>query len=144
MEQKQEEQKQEQLLASHDNNEDDNEDVDDARGKADEGASVDDSDDDDDDDDSLSIVVLEGPPPMKLEKPSEGLQWDDLAIDDCFRLAIATHDAAAANASDEALQWNLPPLGNMDDNDFLSTWQPKPLSLPLWAVQPFTTIDNED
>lgn len=130
------------------------------------GSDIDyDCDDDDDDDSSLLVDVplIEHPgqaPPKKLEEPPEGLQWNDGAILECFQLAVATHDqtttlppqAATPPADDSndkstltmlSFEWSAPTQNsksNSSDIEFLSTWKPKSLPLPIWAVDPFVAI----
>jgi hypothetical protein len=118
-----------------------------------------DYDDDDDDDDSSLLVdvpLIEHPgqaSPKKLEEPPEGLQWNDDAILECFQLAVATHDqtttilpqATHADSNDNytlkilPFEWSAPTNNNSKSSDmeFLSTWKPKSLPLPIWAVDPF-------
>jgi hypothetical protein len=83
----------------------------------------------------------------KPELPSEGLQWKDDAIRDCFQLALSTHDYRYEDEDEDnknnnnkggssSCSWSVPPLGNAQDNEFLASWRPRSLPLPLWAVDP--------
>jgi hypothetical protein len=82
-----------------------------------------------------SLFVTKQQQEAKPELPSEGLQWKDNAIQDCFQLALSTHDDDNKGKW-SSCSWSVPPLGNAQDNQFLSSWRPGSLSLPLWAVDP--------
>jgi len=93
----------------------------------------------DDDDDSLMMdVPLVGHagelPLPKLEAPPEGMSWKESAILECMDLALKSHD------DDHPLTnfvWKSP-LENEEEYiaDSIKDWIPKPLSLPIWAVDP--------
>lgn len=97
----------------------------------------DDGDDDDDEtfdldvDVPLVITQIEQP---KAQRPVEGLKWKDDAIQDCFQLALSTHDDEINNK--ERNYWSLPPFGN-EDHEHLELWRPASLTLPFWAVDPY-------
>jgi hypothetical protein len=82
-----------------------------------------------------SLFVTNQQQEAKPELPSEGLQWKDDAIQDCFQLALSTHDDDNKGGR-SSCSWSVPPLGNAQDDKFLSSWRPGSLSLPLWAVDP--------
>eukprot|EP00980_Cylindrotheca_fusiformis_P006983 scaffold1469_cov119-Cylindrotheca_fusiformis.AAC.27 len=70
--------------------------------------------------------------PEKMEKPADGLEWDDSAILSCWNLAVETHE------HERPKEWQAPSLLDRTDHEFLSSWKPKELPLPLWAVDPFS------
>lgn len=82
----------------------------------------------------VMISPGEGLPALtqKAEKPPEGLEWDDMAIMDCWNLAVATHH------QEQPKEWRAPSLVNREDHEFLVHWKPQALPLPLWAVDPFS------
>ena len=96
------------------------------------------------------------------EKPAENLKVDERAILNCWNLTLASHDGPGFDVPDRtAATATLPSLpskraiqieneyrwqpNHMEDpssasedseTDFLKNWQPKPLALPPWAVDP--------
>jgi hypothetical protein len=95
-----------------------------------------------DDDSSLGVPLFTTPQPPKPEEPPKGLEWHDEAIQECFDLALQTHDDDQQQPSTNRGEWSMPTLqffGNQHDEEFLATWRPGSLSLPIWAVDPFTS-----
>ncbi len=101
-------------------------------------------DNDDDDDDSLlvDIPMFGAPgevPPKIMEQPPDGFQWNDNAIVECFQMALETHDEKDKEVSFEWFSSGQ----SSSDQQFLSDWKPKSLSLPLWAKDPFVDLWND-
>ena len=82
----------------------------------------------------ISVAHDEMLPAMKekVERPPDGLQWNDTAIVDCWNVAIHSHD------SPEPAEWQAPSLVNQKDMELLTNWRPKSMSIPIWAVDPFS------
>lgn len=143
--------------------------------KSDSALNVDDDDDDDDVDDLMDVqipssmitvddgesseILIEHRRPTHIapQKPDNDMQVDDRAILDCWKLTVASHDAAAIFSPDAKADSSVLPSASTDNgyhwqakdlmtpttihesenSDVLGNWQPKPLSLPPWAVDPF-------
>ena len=103
-----------------------------------------------DEDESLldvPIMIVDPSAPVvavsKPERPSDGLIWNDNAIEECFQVALNAHDAGGAevNVNDDGIsataEWVVPVLGDSSDQEILSSWTPKTLPLPFWAVSGF-------
>ncbi len=95
---------------------------------------------DDGDDDSLMVVdvvpLLEFPgqiPVKKLEAPPEGMSWKETAILECIDLALKSHD----HCNPQDFVWKSP---LHDDFTGVKGWVPKRLSLPVWAVDPWSEM----
>ena len=114
---------------------------------------------------SSMIVVQDGesseidrkrPTAIAPQKPDEDIKIDDRAILDCWDLTVASHDAAttvapdakadvAVTFGDNDYRWQAKDLmtptstDETTNPDILKNWQPKALSLPPWAVDPFQT-----
>ena len=95
--------------------------------------------DESDDDSSIGVPLIsvapdEALPAMieKVERPPDGLDWNDNAITDCWNVAIQTHD------NPERSEWRAPSLISQHDTEMLSQWKPKSLPIPLWALDPFS------
>mmetsp|Transcript_18060 Transcript_18060/g.41304 ORF Transcript_18060/g.41304 Transcript_18060/m.41304 type:complete len:153 (-) Transcript_18060:458-916(-) len=93
------------------------------------------------------------------QKPTENLKVDDRAIMDCWDLNVASHDAAAvvsdatsaigiatvpSPSKQNDYRWHATDTtgfpaaaAEAKDTDLLQHWQPKPMALPAWAVDPF-------
>lgn len=84
----------------------------------------------------ISVAPGEALPAMKekIERPPDGLQWNDTAIMDCWNVAINSHD------NSETSEWRAPSLINQRDMELLTRWKPNSLSIPLWAVDPFSHL----
>ncbi|CAJ1960120.1 unnamed protein product [Cylindrotheca closterium] len=98
-----------------------------------------DNNESDGDDSSIGVPLIsvahdEMLPAMKekVERPPDGLQWNDSAIVDCWNVAIQGHD------NPEPAEWRAPSLVNQQDMELLTNWRPKSLSIPIWAVDPFS------
>ncbi|KAL3944666.1 MAG: hypothetical protein SGBAC_001274 [Bacillariaceae sp.] len=98
---------------------------------------------DSDDDSSIGVPLIsvahdEALPALKekVERPADGLQWSDTATMDCWNIAIQGHD------DPEPAEWRAPSLVNQKDMELLTNWQPKSLSIPIWAVDPFSHTDK--
>lgn len=103
-----------------------------------------------------SEIDRKRPTAIAPQKPDEDMKIDDRAILDCWDLTVASHDAAitvapdakadlAATFGDNDYRWQAKDLvtpASTDESrnpDILKNWQPKALSLPPWAVDPFQT-----
>lgn len=99
---------------------------------------------DSDDDSSIGVPLIsvahdEAPLPAmkeKVERPADGLQWSDTATMDCWNVAIQGHD------DPEPAEWRAPSLVNQKDMELLTNWNPKSLSIPIWAVDPFSHTEK--
>ena len=105
------------------------------------------NDDDDDDDSSIGVpLIVSSPnnnnnnPTEKVEKPANGLEWDDDAIENCLNIALETHDYDSSSLTSTTphqqhpqKEWQIPSLNQNNDNN----WSPKSLPIPIWAVDPF-------
>eukprot|EP00531_Pseudo-nitzschia_arenysensis_P011648 CAMPEP_0116151404 /NCGR_PEP_ID=MMETSP0329-20121206/20077_1 /TAXON_ID=697910 /ORGANISM="Pseudo-nitzschia arenysensis, Strain B593" /LENGTH=204 /DNA_ID=CAMNT_0003648011 /DNA_START=83 /DNA_END=697 /DNA_ORIENTATION=- len=111
------------------------------------------------DDGESSEILLERKRPTGTapQKPDKDIQVDDGAILDCWNLTVASHDANPTFSPDTAGDMPVPPSTSKDNgyqwqakdlvtpnaihksenSDILGNWQPQPLSLPPWAVDPF-------
>jgi hypothetical protein len=62
-------------------------------------------------------------------QPRQDFTWDDRAIVDCFQCAVDSHQDETKH------EWKPP-------NE--SEWEPKPIPLPSWAVDPLLQSDKEE
>ena len=97
---------------------------------------------DDGDDDSIGVPLIvngssDNNAVIKVEKPANGLEWDDGAIENCLNVAIETHDSDFSSSLTRTTlqtEWQIPSLNQNNDD---SNWSPQSLPLPIWAVNPF-------
>lgn len=91
---------------------------------------------DSDDSSSIGVPLIVSPTDVqaqeKIEKPPDGLEWKDDAIENCLQIAIEGFD------SSRQIEWRIPSLVNSEDDKFLANWSPISLPLPVWAVDPFS------
>lgn len=90
----------------------------------------------DHDDDELDVPLFGEPgesPPMMMEQPPDGYRWDDTAIIECFQRTVMSHDQ---KIDDPSFDW-FPSTHTPNSKNFLATWEPKSLSLPLWSQDIF-------
>mmetsp|Transcript_22418 Transcript_22418/g.53317 ORF Transcript_22418/g.53317 Transcript_22418/m.53317 type:complete len:231 (+) Transcript_22418:124-816(+) len=97
-----------------------------------------------------------------LEKPAKDRKVDERAILDCWNLTVASHDGPSIDVpgrtatiaalpslqskppidTENEYRWQPKNIGDLSsacedsEDDFLTTWQPKPLALPPWAIDP--------
>lgn len=82
------------------------------------------------------------------QKPAENKFVDDRAILDCWNILVASHeasipfsDATADVSSSSTYCWRAKdkevfPDDAKSPSDLLQGWRPKPLNLPVWAIDP--------
>ena len=115
-----------------------------------------------DGDESNILQDSKRPTPVVPQKPDENMEIDDRAILDCWNLTVASHDAVPTAVSDATVgvaalppqpstsavneyYWRAkdmaspPSVDDRSNPDVVRNWQPKALTLPPWAVDPFET-----